>query len=74
MMKVVMVIMMIFVLVLVKVSSLPADILWGLFKRTPKDVCGEVSKGDNDNDDNDGKTKPMMKIGVDDKGENDELW
>ena len=28
----------------------------------------------NDNDDNDGKTKPIMTIGVDDKDENDELW
>ena len=61
--KVVMVIMMI-----------PKDVLWGAFERTPKDVCREASKGDNDNDDKDGKTKPMMKIGVDDKDENDELW
>ena len=61
--KVVMVIMMI-----------PTDVLWGSLERTPKDVCREASKGDNDNDDKAGKTKPMMKIGVDDKDENDELW
>ena len=61
--KVVMVIMMI-----------PTDLLWGLFERTPKDVCRKASKGDTDNDDNDGKTKLTMKIGVGDKDENDELW
>ena len=42
--------------------------------QTRKDVCGEASKGDNDNHDNDGKTKPIMTIGVDDKDENNELW
>ena len=56
------------------IMMIPTDVLWGLFERTPKDVCGEASKGDNDNDDNNGKTKPVMKIGVDDKDENDELW
>ena len=53
---------------------IPTDVLWGSFERTPKDVCREASKGDNDNDDNDGKTKPMMIIGVDDKDEKNELW
>ena len=53
---------------------IPTDVLWVSFERTPKDVCRKASKGDTDNDDNDGKTKLTMKIGVGDKDENDELW
>ena len=66
--------MMTIMMMMMMIMMIPTDVLWGSFERTPKDVCREASKGDNDNDDKDGKTKPMMKIGVDDKDEHDELW